>query len=120
MTMPFIHEDLYDRLGSFYPLTADIKQATQTRDSTGDPVESWATVSGLSAVACRVMPTGGGERRLTSEIYQRSTHVILLAGYYAAVEAHMRAVVSGVTYAILLVEHDSNSTMTKLVCEVIS
>ena len=119
MTSPFVHPRLFSTLTNFYPDTADIQQRTDTRDAVGQPIPAWATVSGLGAVACRVSPTGGGERKQANQIYTLSTHVINLAGNYIQITTKMRAVVSGVTYDILLVEHDGNGGMSKLVCQVV-
>lgn len=117
--MAILSARFYSALSGFYPSTCAIQQYTATRGATGEEIKTWANVSGLGAVTCRVSPTGGNEKKQANQLYALSTHVIELDGYYASITAKMRALVGSVAYDILLPEHDGNHEMTKLVCQVV-
>jgi len=115
----FIHPRMFEELTAFYPAVCAVQAATEVRDEVGQPIEAWANVPGLDALPCRVSPSGGSERRQPNQVYSLSTHVINLAGHYATISTKHRAVVALQAYDILLVEHDGNQQMTKLVCQVV-
>lgn len=121
MTFP-LHSGLFDTLRNFFPDTATIQQKPnpESQDAAGQPVEVWTNLPGHDAIPCRVMPSGGTERRSTNQLIAQSTHVILLTGAYKAIEARMRVTVKTLAYDILLPETDGSAAITRLYCEVIN
>jgi hypothetical protein len=117
--MTIVHSRLFTTLKNFYPSTCAIQEGTETLDGAGQTLTSWANKSGHTAIACRVSPSGGTERKTPTQIWSVATHVIELGGNYPLVTVKMRALVSSVYYDILLVEHDGNVGSTRLVCEVV-
>lgn len=116
-----VHSRLFESLGNFFPDVVQIQEKPnpEVQDAAGQPVASWSALIGHEAIACRVMPAGGNERRSTNQVIAQSSHVILLAGAYPTVTARMRAVVRATVYDILLADTDGNQAMTRLYCEVI-
>lgn len=107
-------------LTAFYPSLCTIQQNTPVADSYGQPIAAWANLAGHVGLACAVMSGGGREMKLPNQTYTVASHVILLAGHYPTITTAMRAVVGGVNYDILSVESDSQSTMTRLACQVVT
>lgn len=120
MTFP-THARLFANLGNFFPDVATIQEMPnpEAQDAAGQPVEAWSDVIGHEAIACRVSPAGGSERRSPNQVIAQSTHVILLAGAFPTIAARMRAKVREQVYDILLPSTDGNRAMTKLFCEVV-
>lgn len=115
----------WSAVGGFYPGTCAIQQATETADSYGELMETWAAVGGMEAIPCRVSPAGGTERKSPQAIWSVATHVINLQGGFRTITAKMRAVVdcgeeqSAMAYDILLAQVDGGGEVTRLVCEVV-
>jgi head-tail adaptor len=114
-----ISSRMFSMLTKFYSSSCAIQEATETRDAAGQPIKSWGNVTGMTALACRLSPTGGSERKTPTQIYSIATHVIELSGNYPTITTKMRAVISSVNYDILLVESDGTAMSTRLVCEVV-
>ncbi len=117
---PFFHPRLLSSLGFVFPdvCTIQEKPNPEAQDAAGQPVEVWTDVIGHEAIACRLMASGGSERRSPNQIIAQSSHVILLAGAYPTIAARMRVKVRTLEFDILLAETDGNHVMTKLICEV--
>ncbi len=112
MTSRLIHPRLMATLEQdFFATYCTIEQAVESQDSMGGVVPTWGTL--FAYLPCRIAPAGGGERRQTNQIVLESTHTIVISGTYA-ITSKMRAVVEDVIYDILLVERDSEWTMTRL------
>lgn len=103
---------------TFYPSSCQIETPTESQDSAGQPIPSWAAVSGMTALACAVAVPGAGQK---AEIKRPdgtiviADFIITLASYRPTITEKMRAVVGGVTYDIVGVDFDSHQTMTRLV-----
>ena len=110
---------LFTALAAFYPSTCTIQTATETADTTGQPVKSWTNLTGHVSIDCRLSPIGGSERKASNQVYSVATHVIELTGDYPTITPKMRAVIDSINYDILLVEHDDCAASTRIVCEVI-
>lgn len=121
---PLIHSALLSRLVyHFYPSEATIQQYTATADSYGAEVRTWADVVDLKDLPCAVVPSQRLHGSATSPVggtVIMSTHRIALAGHYPMITPGMRAVVGGVAYDIMSVEHDSHEKMTSLGVQVAS
>ena len=102
----------------FFAQSCAIQAVTQTQNSAGEVVNSWATVSGWNALPCRLMASGGGERRTSNQKYLDSTHAIELSGDYAVTEL-MQAVVDAQVYEILLVEKSAEQAITRLIARLV-
>lgn len=114
-----IHPRLHAMLNKFFPELCTIQEATETQDTANQPIESWSNLAGHVNLACAISRPRGGERKTVHQIYSVATHTIALDGYYPAITEKMRAVVNGVSYNILLPEHDPLSASTQLVCQVV-
>lgn len=117
--MSMLHGRLFETLRRFYPDNCTIQAGTETEDEAGETVTIWTDRSGYVAIACRVSPSRGTERKTPTQVWSVATHVIELAGNYPGVAVKNRAVVNSVIYDILLKESDGNAGSTRLVCEVV-
>lgn len=122
-----LHDSLLAKLDpSFFRATCTIQAVTRTNVG-GVVSEDWVDVAGLVALPCAIAPAGGGEQRRAQPYItvERETHTVVVAGYYTGVTAGHRALVAtpggeSLTLNVLLVEHDSANTMTRLRCEAVS
>ena len=115
-----IHPKMPVSLSYLFPSTVSIQSYTSTASASGEETKTWATVSGLSGLPCRVSPTGGIKSKSTLLVYSKATHVITIPAKYTNITVKMRAVDdAGVTYEIIAVLHDDEDVLTKLVCEVV-
>ncbi len=109
---------MLDGLTKFFPLTCEIKSATLTPDAFNQPIQSWNTVTGLSAVPCRVASASailsGREYLSMGVLVEESTHIAALQGNYPTITPAMQAVIGGVSYDIMAVRHDGSSMVTYL------
>ena len=78
---------------------------TPAQDSSGQQIESWADVVALTGLKCRIEPIGGGLVGAPTKVYEDATHTLFLRkpGTTITTKDH-RVVISGNTYAILLVQ----------------
>lgn len=121
-----LHGGLFAKLdASFFRASCTVQSLARTNVG-GVISESWTDVPGLVSLPCAVAPAGGGEARRAQPYIavERETHLVLVAGTYSAVTNGHRALVTtaggeSLTLNVLLVEHDSQSTMTRLHCEVV-
>ncbi|HEY8766044.1 MAG TPA: hypothetical protein VIP09_02080 [Dehalococcoidia bacterium] len=108
------HPRFLAKLPDIYPFKAAIQQATASGTSFGTLVETWATVSGLGLIDCRVAPVLAQEMRGPQFTQLVTTHQIALRGYYPQIVETMRAVVDDVGWDIQGVEYDGNKITTRL------
>jgi head-tail adaptor len=104
---------------AFYADTVTIQQRTDTADTYGQMIPSWANVVALTTLPCRIAVSSGpspdiAERPGADKTIVTVSHQISIAGYYPAITVLMRAVVGGVNYDIVAVEHDSEGVTTRL------
>lgn len=95
----------------------------------GAPSGNYTPVSGLVAVPCRDAVTSASiqatELKALQEIESKGLRHLLLNGYYpqaspdGQIPTFWRAVVDGITYNILGVEHDSETSQTRLELEIV-
>ena len=118
---PVMHSLLLSRLTDhFYPSTVTIQQYTATQDTDGAEVKTWANVAGHVDLACSRAAQGGDEQRRPDGTIAVSPWRVAITGYYASITPKMRAVLGGVNYDILAVQHDSQSDQTYLVMEIVT
>ncbi len=118
MRKQIVNAGLVAAVARFFPATLTIRYyAAENPDTFGQPGPVWILFPGHIALDCSIAPVGtkgGVEIKRPDMTTAISTHIIALAGYYPTIEPWMRAVISGVSYDILIVDVDSHSTMTRL------
>lgn len=117
--MSLIDPRLMETLADFTPATCTIQARTSSYISTGDLLETYANVTGLVDIPCQVsvqggFMKGGKEQRKESGDYTTFERLITLDGYYPTITETMQALIGGVTYDIDAIDHDSQSTYTRL------
>lgn len=116
---PLIHPRLIQNLSNFFPTTVAIEQNTPTADPiSGQPIESWAAVSGMESIKAAYNANFLGHIRFLQEfrvLSQRST--IYLNGYYPNIDNAMRIRNLDTDEVLLIrdVDFDSHLTWTFLV-----
>ena len=121
--MTFIDGRMFDSLSRLFALTCTIQASTETRNSSGQIVDSWANLAGHVDIPCVVGQAASGaatEQRRPQATIVRTGHVIALGGYYPSITTKHRAVVSGTNWNILDVRHDPSGAYTELDVEVVS
>ena len=114
------HPHLVHHLVDFFPQRVTIQEPTITRNSTEEEVKTWANKAGLVDLPCAVasagMATAAGARETRAVMMSFAVRLfkILIGGYHTAILPTMRAVIDGVNYDILGVEHDTQAVMTRL------
>lgn len=117
-----VHPGMFDLLaGSFYPSTADIQEPTLT-NTLGEVSRTWADVTGLTDIPCRVSPLRQRSAEVSNpeQAYVVDWYSIALAGHYATIMPDMRAVVDSVNYDIRGAERDGQGKSTYLMCKRVS
>jgi hypothetical protein len=114
MARPLIHPKMLAGLKSFFNLTCEIVQRTDTQGTDGALTPSWTTVSGLSRI-----PANLGEMTEQTVVksdgtYAVVSHAIMLAGFYPQITEDMQAVADGQTWLIVAVVWDALHTATQL------
>lgn len=79
--------------------SANFQRTTTTAGSIGEPVESWASISGASAVPCRIELLSMVERLLAGREGTMATHRLFIGAGYSITHAD-RVIVSSATYSI--------------------
>jgi hypothetical protein len=110
---------MINRLVRFFTMRCTIEAPGTTKNSVGEVSKTFSAVPGWTAIACRLAPATGGERRTNVQTYVDATHVIALAGIFNGIGEEMQAVVDGVHYEILLVEVAAEAIITQLQVRVI-
>jgi len=98
----------------FWPSACDIQVSTPTQDSYGEPVASWADVSGLTEIPCAKAPLSAMELQAAGYTATDQAWHVLLQGAYPAITTAHRAVVDSANFDIDAVETDQMSTVTRL------
>lgn len=83
-----------------------IQKKTETQDAAGQKVASWATVTGFTAVKCRIDAWGGQEMVTPSMVYEKTTHVLFMRNP-TSINLEIgtyRILLDSVNYNILLVK----------------
>jgi hypothetical protein len=113
-----IHPEMLSRVQpNFYPSSCTLQQATESADSYGQLIPTWANFSGHVGISCRLSPgtpTSGDELRTQVQIYTVHSWIIAFNDYYPDIIETMRAVIDGTSYEIEQVQHDGNNKTTRL------
>lgn len=115
MTGILAHAGFVTAVAHMFDKTATIQTYTEAQSESGEVTRTWSSLHTL--VPCIVGPAGGSEYRSAQLTLGITYHQILLGGYYSTITPLMRAVVSGVTYEISVVEHDAEAALTRLTCK---
>jgi len=86
-----------------YNSKIDFQESTKTRDDYGSWVITWADVSGLISIPCRINWLSGfsrGERYIDNKVFWVRDAKVYLA-YYSTITTAMRAVYNSVNYDII-------------------
>lgn len=101
-----------------------VQAPAQTLNGIGQvDLSTWANVAGLTGIGCMRAPEGLMSSRFRSTEYKTANETaemtpfhILLNGYYPAIMQRYRFVCDGEPLDIIGIEHDSQHTMTRLLC----
>ena len=105
-----IHPDLLTALSpNFYPSALTIQVGTETASGTGELSVSWANVTGMVAIACRIAPANANERRTEQQVLSVHEWTCDVAQALTGVTTKHRAVVDSVNYDILVVQYDGEN-----------
>lgn len=111
-----VHPDLLTRLTpTFYPSLCTIQSDGASRTSSGaQAAPSWANVTGLVSIPCRMAPASQTDREILAAkgLYAESLHVVALAGYYSTITEKHQVVVDGTAHAVMYVRSDGQSKTT--------
>ncbi len=116
---PLIHPKMKDFLPEQYPDLCTIQELTEDTDEWGETTYEWQNLAGHIGLPALIAPSGGREVKQDDKTYTVSDFYISLKGYYPGIDETMQAVVSGQEYNVLLVEHASRQTRTRLTVEVV-
>jgi head-tail adaptor len=124
VTRSLIHPRMTARLTpTFYPDNVAVQVPSGGRDSTGDVIDTWATVTALRALPCRITPTGGQqERQAAYGTVTEATHAVLIPGDYEGdiTTKHRLLAASGAIYDVLAVAADSAHATTRVLVRQVS
>lgn len=106
-----------------------IEQTSGTLTASGFPDGTFTAIAGLSNIPCMRAPVSMSFIRASEEKREPGIETlepvhILLNGYYPAIpqltstRPSLRAVVDGINYEVMGVEHDSQQQMTRLLARV--
>lgn len=120
-----VHPGLLARLQQtgHFPATCTIQAPAETQDSYGAVVQTWANVSGLVDLPCRLAPEiqRSGEFNPQGQTWGRQTFRLVLAGHYPTITAKMRVVMDDESiYNITMVQLDGQGVTTRLFVEVVA
>lgn len=95
-------------LAELFTDSAKVETPTVSVDTDGNATEpTWSTVTGMSAVACYVDPSAGGQTVGAREVQTADGRIayvdalVYLLGRWPAVTERMRVTVGGVAYGII-------------------
>lgn len=123
MQSSFIDSRMLDNLVAcgHFPSLCTIQAHTDSKDSLGQPVKTWASVTSLTGIPCSVSLSSGTEVKGKQQEYGVTTHRISLAGTYPTITRLHRAVVGGVTYEIQYVNPSGfANSVTVLECNLVN
>ena len=102
-----------------YPQTVTIQRATRARDAYGEPIETWAPVSGMTNLAAAIAPAGGSEVATATGVYSDASATILLPGDYPAIAPDDRVTDdSGRVWDILAIDSGPHGGGTNLIVRI--
>ena len=109
---------------------ATFQQPDGNLGPSGAPSGVWVNVAGLVNIPCMDAVTSASvqatELKSLEDIMSKGMRHVLLNGYYpqatpdGQIPTNWRAIVDGVTYDILGVEHDSQNQMTRMELELVT
>jgi head-tail adaptor len=73
-----------------YPQTVTIQAGTPARDDYGEPIVTWANVTGLTSLSAAIAPAADSEVATATGVYSDATDTILLPGEYPAITPRHR------------------------------
>jgi len=121
MVRALLHPSMGERLTVFYPSLCTIQEYTEMQDpDSGEITKTWANLADHIDLSCAVASTGGQEVKMPDQTYVVANFAISFPAQHPAITELMRAVVSGITYDILLVVPDSHTTFTKLLVRTVT
>lgn len=106
-----------------FPSLCTFRSPSGVLTDSGAPDGLYVDIAGLVAIPCTAPPVStarlqASEIRSMAEILATEPHHVLLAGYYPAARAAWlggaQAVIDGLAYTVMGVEHDSQKTMTRV------
>jgi len=99
---------------NFFPSLCTVQEATVSSGSYGETGRTWADLTGVVSVVCRIAPALQQEPLNTDIEYAVTTHTAVLKGYYNTIKARMQAIIDGTTYDITGVSFDDQALQTRL------
>lgn len=114
-----INPRLMGSLGAFAPNTVTIQVNTPTRASNGEEIPSWANVSGLVDLTCRIDPAKGREVKREDGKIAIITHEIMIYESQPTITQRHRAIAGGKTYDIVNPQNNAELTHTVLQVELV-
>ena len=116
-----LHPEMMTRLADFFPSTATIQYPVETRDPlSGEISVVWTDLPGHVGLGCANGPSGGVEVAQPDQTYVVANFTVALQGVYPSITEKMRAVIDGVPYEILLVQHGSHGTKTRMLTRLVT
>ena len=94
--------------------TCAIKAKTVLQSDSGAEIETWANVTGMTAIPCLVTTKKATVRELEESPKTYTTTQIKLNAVYTGISLQMQAVVGSVTYRIEGIDTDTPGLFTRL------
>ena len=121
---PLVHPDLLVALGAvgYFPSLCAIQVVVETQDAAGGISRVGVDIPGKEAKPCRIAPARTGDNEIRRDAYtvEIATWDISLQVIDTDIIPKNRVVISGVTYDILAVRHDSVGRRTLLKTRIIT
>ena len=95
-----------------FPLTADVKRRVVTQSDTGAELESYETITGMSAVKCLMTTKAVSVTDLNGVILTDLVTRIKFDGYYDTIKPEMIISISGTEYEVRSVDNGSAGLFT--------
>ena len=115
MTAAVIHPRFLASVpAGFFPTRCTIEGSTTTQNAFGEPIATWAAVTGLVDIACAKAPLTASELQAAGYTATDQAWHVALAGAYPTITTAHRAVVDDEPFDIDAVETDQTSTVTRL------
>lgn len=91
---------------NFYPSLITVQRATVTYSPTGEPIHSFVNVVGMTALACRRAPQGGGEAKTQEQVIAQSTQTCCIPYDLPLITLTDRASVDGEIMNVIAIDYD--------------
>lgn len=114
MTAAIVSPRLLSGMPGFFPFLATIQSKVDTTDTYGQPVETWADVSGWQEIKAAKAPLSAMERQSAGYTATDQVWGILLMGAYPDITTAHRVVIDLASYDIDAVETDQTGSVTRL------